>query len=110
MEGLVAGVRAIAAGVLVGMLLAVPGTARAQLGGGQVTGVVIDTAKAAVPGATVTAANAATGVKRSTVSTSAGAYTLTGLAPGRYTVSFELAGFRVLRRAGIHLETGETIR
>ena len=81
-----------------------------QVASGALTGVVHDQAGAAVPGATVTATNISTNASRVVVSSSAGAYTVSGLAPGEYRVDLELTGFRRERREGIHLATGETAR
>ena len=92
------------------LLPALAGTARAQVGAGQITGMVTDSNGAAVPGATVTAINEATGASRNTVSESAGSYTLSTLAPGPYRLEVALQGFRTIRREGIRVETGETIR
>jgi hypothetical protein len=86
------------------------GVASAQVGSGQVTGVVTDAGGAAVPGATVTATNVGTAATRVGVSSSAGVYTLAGLAPGVYRLAVELAGFRPSIRDGVRVETGETIR
>ena len=60
-------------------LLVFTGGAWAQVGGGQVTGLVTDAQAAAVPGVTVTATNTATGVAREAVTNVAGAYTLPGI-------------------------------
>ena len=86
------------------------GSAHAQVGGGQITGIVTDEARAAVPGATVVAVNVETAAFRQTVSSVAGIYTLAGLAPGTYRLEVNVDGFRPVRRQGIQLETGETVR
>jgi hypothetical protein len=44
------------------------------------------------------------------VSSSSGVYTVPGLPPGDYRIDVELAGFRMIRRQGIRVETGETVR
>jgi hypothetical protein len=96
---------------VVGLLvLAGGGTGLAQVGGGQLTGLVTDQNGAAVPGATVTATQRETAAARATVSTSAGAYTLSGLRPGTYRVDVALSGFRSLRRDGVRVETGRAVR
>ena len=82
----------------------------AQVGGGQITGVVSDSGGAAVPGATVTAIQLATGVRRSALSSKGGVYAVAGLVPGAYEVDFDLQGFKPVRRRGIRVETGETVR
>ena len=82
----------------------------AQIGGGEINGLVTDAQSSPVPGATVTATNTATGVSRIAVSTGTGGYALSGLTPGAYTVDVMLAGFRSVRHAGIRVQTGVTIR
>ena len=84
--------------------------ARAQVGGGALTGSVSDQADAAVPGAVVSATAVATNLIRTTVAGGDGTYSITGLAPGVYRVRVELTGFRPLVREGIQLRTGETLR
>jgi hypothetical protein len=44
------------------------------------------------------------------VSSSEGVYTAPSLAPGEYRIQVELAGFKPIRREGIHLSTGEKTR
>jgi hypothetical protein len=95
---------------LVLSLMAVPGTAVAQVGGGQITGVVTDASGATTAGATVTVANVATGSTRSTASNVAGAYTLPALPPGVYTVDIVLSGFRAVRQEQVRVETGVPLR
>ena len=82
----------------------------AQVAAGEITGVVTDQAGAAVPGATVTVTNVATNQPRVVTSTGEGVYTAPSLAPGDYRVDVELAGFKPVRRDGIHLSTGEKAR
>jgi hypothetical protein len=73
-------------------MLASPLAAQERFGG--LTGTVTDTSKLAVPGATVTAVNNATGAVRTAVTGTDGTYRISELQPGRYTVSIELAGFQ----------------
>jgi Carboxypeptidase regulatory-like domain len=79
-----------------------PSAATAQLGGsGSIQGTVLDTSNAAVPGATVTATNVATGIATVRQTTSAGVYALTPLPPGEYRVTVSLDGFRTFVREGL---------
>ena len=72
-------------------------TVSAQVGGsGTIQGTVTDPSGAAVPAATVTATNLATGVTTSRQTTEAGFYVLSPLQPGEYTVKVEAAGFQTL--------------
>jgi hypothetical protein len=80
----------------------------AQVGGGQLSGLVADGNRGVLPGATVTATNTETGAARSVVTSSAGVYAVSGLRPGEYRVDVALSGFRSARRDGIRVETGTT--
>ena len=72
-------------------IAAVP--AEAQAPGGRIAGVVRNATGDTIPGATVTITNVQTGATRVVVSGTDGSYEVTGLAPGAYTVSAELAAF-----------------
>lgn len=73
-------------------MLSISAAAQERFGG--LTGVVTDSTKAPVPGATVTVTNKTTGAVRSAVTEADGSYRVPDLAPGRYTVSIELQGFQ----------------
>ena len=62
---------------------------------GSITGVITDPSGAAVPVATVTATNVATGTSQTTQTTSAGFYTVPELPAGIYRVRVEKTGFRI---------------
>jgi hypothetical protein len=96
------------ASLFAGLLLLMGGQARAQIGGGQISGFVADGNGGALPGATVTATNIETGAARSAVTSSAGLYAVGGLRPGEYRVDVDLSGFRSARRDGLRVETGTT--
>ena len=83
---------------------------RAQVAGGEITGIVHDSTGAAVPGATVTVTNVDTGVPRVAVSSGDGVYIAPGLAPGEYRVVIELSGFKPIRREGVRVTTGAKAR
>ena len=70
-----------------------------------VQGRVYDTTGAAIPQATVTALNNATGVSRSTQATATGDYSITLLPPGEYTVTAEQPGFKKSAKK-VRLEIG----
>jgi hypothetical protein len=74
------------------MWMALPLGAQERFGG--LAGTVTDSTKAAVPGATITVTNAATGTVRTVVSGSDGGYRVPDLVPGRYNVVVELQGFQ----------------
>jgi hypothetical protein len=84
--------------------------ADAQSFAAQLAGRVTDDSGGVLPGVAVTAINEETGVRRSVVSAEAGAYQITGLEPGRYTITGELAGFATLKHTGLTLSVSQTVR
>jgi carboxypeptidase family protein len=86
--------------ILLGVLAA-PSILRAQTA--TVTGTALDSSDAAVPGATVTATNAATGIVRTATTTATGAYTLPSLPPAVYAITFTKDGFQTVKFAGLTL-------
>jgi Carboxypeptidase regulatory-like domain/TonB dependent receptor len=94
---------------LAASLAMVPATAAAQLDQGRLVGTVTDSQGALLPGVTVTAASASLIGTQSTVSEADGQYRFPSLPPGRYTLTFELQGFRTLRRENIILALGQTL-
>src|SRR6476469_6954994 len=77
------------------LLATVPASLRAQVGGqGAIVGTVTDSTGAAIPDATVTATNNATGVATTRTTTGAGAYSITPLPVGVYTVEVLAKGFK----------------
>jgi hypothetical protein len=75
---------------------------------GAIVGAVTDNTKATVPGATVTVSGPALMGVRTAVTAADGAYRFPALAPGTYTLAFELAGFATVRREGIQIGVGFT--
>ena len=73
------------------------------------SGRIVDTSGAALPGVTVTARRADTGFERATISDAAGRYTLPSLPAGEYQMRAELAGFRPILRRGIRLSVSEHV-
>jgi outer membrane receptor protein involved in Fe transport len=74
------------------LVVGLPLTAMAQGGSGRITGVVTDTTGGVLPGVTVNARGPAA-VMKTTVTDSAGKYNFESLAPGAWTLTFQLAGF-----------------
>ena len=75
-----------------------------------ISGVVTDEQGAAVPGATVTIHNDATGVDTVLVTNSAGAYTSPPLVLGGYAVTVDVQGFKKAVINDIVLQGGEQVR
>ena len=71
------------------------------------SGHVTDSTGAAIPGVTVTLTHIDTGSQRVVTTGSSGDWEARFLSPGTYRVTFELGGFRTLRREGIHVSTAE---
>jgi Carboxypeptidase regulatory-like domain/TonB-dependent Receptor Plug Domain len=94
--------------VILLVCLAGAGTAFAQTATGTLTGTVIDSQGAAIPGATVSATEANTGTVRTGVSNEQGVFRMAALNPGRYTLSIELASFRTLTVGDINVFSSET--
>ncbi len=82
--------------------------AQGQLLQGTIDGNVTDSSQAAVAGARVVATDQATNFSRSTVTNSAGGYTLPTLPPGTYTVTVSVSGFQTYTRTGV-VVTSETV-
>jgi outer membrane receptor protein involved in Fe transport len=72
-----------------------------------ILGQVVDPQGAVVPGAKVTATNQATGVGRSTNTTSSGNYSIPNLAPGTYTIKVDAKGFAPGSVKDITLNVGD---
>jgi hypothetical protein len=77
---------------------------------GVIGGVVTDPQGAALPGATVTVRNEATGVETVLTTNSAGNYTTNPLVLGPYSVSVNLTGFKKAVTSGIALTPGAVVR
>jgi hypothetical protein len=77
---------------------------------GNLAGVVRDAQGAVLPGVMVTATSDALIGGRSTPTGESGTYQLTGLPPGTYVVSYELAGFTPLKRDNIIVQVAQTTR
>src|SRR5439155_402856 len=83
-------------------------SAVAQQTTGNITGRILDPQGAAVPGATVTAKNAATGFSRTDASDAEGVYRLTGLPVGVYELIAELQGFTTVNKKDIEVNVSQT--
>ena len=81
-----------------------PGSAQQTTG--NIQGRVVDAQKAAVPGVTVTATSATTGLTRSEVTDAEGVYRLNALPVGSYDVKAELSGFSPYERKDVIVNLG----
>jgi outer membrane receptor protein involved in Fe transport len=92
---------------LLALIAGVPAV-HAQERFGGLTGVVTDTSKAPVPGATVAATNAQTGAVRTAVTGADGVFRIPDLDPGRYNVLVELQGFQKVSADNVLVLLGRT--
>ena len=97
-------------GAALAFLLGIAGTLRAQTATGEITGTVTDTSGAVVPQVKVTVTNQQTNSTRETMTNDAGAYTVTLLPVGVYTISAQKTGFRIAKQTDITLNVAQTIR
>src|SRR5205823_12647944 len=84
-------------------------TARAQTEGG-IAGTVTDSSGGAIPGATVTVTNTATGGMRNTTTNTEGLYTFPSLPPGVYALKAELQGFKTVKIPAFKVDIEQTVR
>ena len=97
------------AGLVFAGLLALIGTAHAQEARGTITGTVLDSTGAAVPGATVTVTNMAMGTTTTVTTSEVGFFQAPYLIPGEYQVSAELSGFKRLVREGVQVRVADRV-
>src|SRR5579875_287289 len=81
--------------------------AHGQVDTGAIVGSVQDSTGAAIPGTTVTATDEGTGIKHTATSDATGEYTISPLALGYYTLTFERQGFKtsVLRHIEVTIQS-----
>lgn len=91
-------------------ILAVPAVSFAQTERGSITGVVLDTTKAAVPGVSVKVVNTGTNATTTVISSESGSYSAANLPPGTYRVEASLQGFQTSIVEGITVTAGASAR
>ena len=84
-------------------------TARAQLSGGAISGTVTDPSGAVIAGADIGIEKVDTHEIRRVVSSSAGFYSATNVAPGVYKLTAQMQGFSILERTDILVEVGSSV-
>ena len=94
---------------LITAVLLISSTCFAQVGGG-ITGVVKDPSDAAIPGATVSVTNTATGAKRTATTDSQGVYSFPALAVGQYDLEVNAPGFLAQRRTGLAIDVNSRLQ
>src|ERR671912_287270 len=95
--------------VLAAVLWLHPAAAIAQQETATLIGSITDAQRGALPGATVTAKNIATGFVRTGISDSEGRFRVAAVPPGAYEISAELQGFGRSVRRGVNLTVGAEV-
>jgi hypothetical protein len=80
----------------------------AQVSTATVGGVVQDSSKASIPGASVKLINTQTGAENDAMTSHDGGFVLPGVIPGAYTLQIERQGFATTQLRGIILNVGDT--
>jgi hypothetical protein len=80
--------------------------ASAQTATGAIVGAVTDETPAALPGVAISVINSETGIERTTVTNSIGAFRVPQLLPGEYVLRAELAGFRPFVQPNLRVTVG----
>ena len=81
----------------------------AQSDRGTITGLVLDPAAAAIPGARIEAVHQGTGVKYSSATNETGVYTIQQLPVGAYDLTVEAPGFSRYLRRGLEINVAQTV-
>ncbi|MBI2150145.1 MAG: carboxypeptidase regulatory-like domain-containing protein, partial [Acidobacteria bacterium] len=92
------------------LFVSIPGFSQTSTNA-QLTGIVTDQSGALIPGVTITATKADTGVVTTTLTNEAGVYTFQSLQPGRgYSVSAALPGFQTINYTDLELSAATVFR
>lgn len=93
--------------VLLASVVAAP--AWAQIGQGRLTGIVTDEQGAVLPGVTVTVTSPALIGTQTSVTEGDGRYRFPALPSGIYTITYQLQGFKIVKRENVAVVLGQTI-
>ncbi|HZB28096.1 MAG TPA: carboxypeptidase regulatory-like domain-containing protein, partial [Gemmatimonadales bacterium] len=96
---------------ILALLLCAASQMQAQVTTGGITGQVIDSSGAPVPGATVEIVHPETGLRREVTANQSGNYTMLGLAPGGpYRVTIRAIGYRPAVREDVQVPLSQNVR
>jgi hypothetical protein len=84
-----------------------PPLLRAQLTSATITGQITDASKSALPGASITAVDKATGATFKATTNAEGTYVLTNLSPDTYRLTVTMAGFQTGTQEDLVIQVGE---
>ncbi|MBI2189395.1 MAG: TonB-dependent receptor [Acidobacteria bacterium] len=101
------GVLRVAVVAFVAVLSAVPAFGQGAVA--EINGNAVDQTGAALPGATITITDEATGLRRTGVANESGRFVIPAVTPGRYTIRAELSGFQTQTRTGITILVGQAV-
>src|SRR3954469_19793307 len=79
----------------------------AQVASAELSGTILDSSGAAIPGARITAKNAGTNIARENVADSTGNYLIPLLPPGEYLITVEASGFKKVIQTGFSLQINQ---
>ncbi|MCP5107936.1 MAG: TonB-dependent receptor, partial [bacterium] len=96
--------------LLVAATLAFGGMLFGQEQTGEIIGTIVLEDGSAIPGVAVEITGSKLVGKRTTVTTEVGSFRLMGLPPGGYNLTFTLEGFKTIKRRGIEVQLGRTIK
>src|SRR5262245_46578421 len=91
------------------LLVLISTSAFAQGGRSEINGTVFDSAKAVMPGVTITVIDERTGLERTVVSSGEGRFVIPTLVPSTYTIKAELQGFQASTQTGLVLNVGQEL-
>ena len=91
---------------LAGVILAATASSALAQGASSISGLVVDTAGGAIPGASVVVASDATGTKFEAVTNGSGAFSVPALPVGSYSVTVSLAGFKTSVITDVRVQLG----
>ena len=89
--------------LVLGVMALLCGLAFSQSESGTMSGTVVDSSNAAVPGAQIEAKNLTTGALRNTVYGPEGLFVFNSLSPARYNVTVKATGFKAYTQSDIDI-------
>ena len=95
--------------IVFALIMLSPVSLQAQEARGTISGTVMDSNKAAVPGASVTITNVAMGTTTKATTNDSGLYTVPYLIPGTYRILVEASGFKKYIREGVALQVNDKL-
>src|SRR5438034_4207059 len=95
----------ILAGLVCTLFLSMPAMAQS----GSVSGIVMDSSSAVIPGVAITLSNERTGDSRGLITNEQGRFIFSAVQPGSHTIKVELPGFQTLEQKNVVLSANENL-